>query len=172
MKNMRKLAILLVPLLILALVAVPTGCGEDEPATPTPTPSPTITPFPTDTPTQSPTPEATETTEPTATEAPTAEPTQAPVTSLPCAFHGSVSLNGLSVPDGTEITATIEGDQYETTTPSDYGPSTYWLRITPLHEYTTGTVITFTIDGYPATGSSTWESGGNVVFHLAASTGT
>ena len=44
---MRKLAIFIIPLLILALIAGPTGCGEGEPPAPTPTPSPTATPVPT-----------------------------------------------------------------------------------------------------------------------------
>ena len=34
----------------------------------------------------------------------------------PCAFHGTVQVNGANVADGTVITATIGNDTYPTTT--------------------------------------------------------
>jgi len=58
---MRKLAIVLVPLLVLALVVGVVGCGGEKAptATPTPTPIPTPTPTPTSPPTPTPTPQET-----------------------------------------------------------------------------------------------------------------
>lgn len=48
----------------------------------------------------------------------------------PCRFYGTVQVDGYDVPDGTVITAIIEGVPYSTTTPeAAYGPSTYALKI-------------------------------------------
>jgi len=87
---------------------------------------------------------------------------------LPCRFHGSVQVDGEDVPDETVITATIEGDDYTTTTPSDYGASTYSLEIAPAEgtTYEDGAEIAFTVDG-AAAGTSTWEAGGNVELDLS-----
>ncbi len=53
---MKKLAIVLIPLLILALISGVVGCGSDDGITPTPIATPTPTPMPTLTPTPTPTP--------------------------------------------------------------------------------------------------------------------
>ena len=52
---MKKLAIVLIPLLILALISGVVGCGSDDGITPTPIVTPTPTPTPTLTPTPTPT---------------------------------------------------------------------------------------------------------------------
>jgi hypothetical protein len=56
---MKKLAIVLIPLLILALIGGVVGCGSDDGITPTPILTPTPTPTPTLTPTPTPTPTST-----------------------------------------------------------------------------------------------------------------
>jgi len=53
---MKKLAIVLIPLLILALISGVVGCGSDDGITPTPIVTPTTTPTPTLTPTPTPMP--------------------------------------------------------------------------------------------------------------------
>ena len=88
--------------------------------------------------------------------------------SLPCAFHGSVTVNGAAVDDGTTITATIEGDEYTATVPADYGASTYRLVISPPEgtTYADGAAVTFAIGGEAAEQSSSWEGGGNIEVNL------
>ena len=89
---------------------------------------------------------------------------------LPCRFHGTVQLDGADVPDGTVITATIQGDTYSTTTPSVYGDSTYLLEIVPHYivHYAEMVEITFKIDGYATDQTGEWETGGNRGFNLSA----
>ena len=61
---------------------------------------------------------------------------------LPCAFHGTVQVNGANVADGTVITATIGNDTYTTTT-SD---STYRVVIAqPEGKNYDGLTVTFMI---------------------------
>ena len=77
-------------------------------------------------------------------------------------------MGGASVPDGTVIKAIIAGDEYETTTPAAYGPSTYALLMKPLQTYTEGTAITFMIGTHTAAQTSAWERGGNINLNLTA----
>jgi hypothetical protein len=91
----------------------------------------------------------------------------------PCRFYGAVQLDGYDVPDGTVITAIIEGVPYSTTTPeAAYGPSTYVLKIEPSAGafYNYGTQIYFKIDDHVAKETATWESGSNIELNLTAST--
>lgn len=90
---------------------------------------------------------------------------------LPCRFHGTVQLDNATVPDGTIITAIIEGDTYTTSTPSVYGNSTYAITIVPPGNvtYTDGTAVTFLIGGYYVMETGTWETGLNLVLNLTAS---
>jgi hypothetical protein len=76
------------------------------------------------------------------------------------------------VPDDTVITAVIEGDEYETTTPSVYGPSTYAIKIVPAADapYAEGTAVTFKIGGNVAGQTGTWSTGGNFELDITAST--
>jgi hypothetical protein len=145
------------------------GCdGEDE-ATPTPTATVTATPAATIEPT------ATPSVSPTATASPATTPTVIPQETAPqllhCRFRGSVQLDGADVPDGTVLTIIVEGDEYETTTPSVYGPSTYAQKIIPKagKVYTNGTAVTFKIDGHLADQTGSWETGGNIKIDLTAS---
>lgn len=91
----------------------------------------------------------------------------------PCRFYGTVQLDGYDVPDGTVITAIIEGVPYSTTTPeAAYGSSTYVLKIEPSAGafYNYGTQIYFKIDDHVAKETATWESGNNTELNLTAST--
>lgn len=156
---MRKLAVILAPLLILAIALTAIGCGGGESPTPSPEPSPTATAQPTVAPTTPP---------------PTPTPVRTPVPTLgtepPCRFHGTVKLNGANVAGGTIIKAIIDGDEYTTTTPAVYGPSTYAIKIVPAVGYAEGTAITFMIGAYTATQTGSWETGGNIELNLTAST--
>lgn len=95
---------------------------------------------------------------------------------LPCRFYGGVLLDGAPVPNGTVVTATIEGDEYVTTTPVvvdgalPYGNSTYALWIKPPEGtfYDEGSPIAFTVGGYVADQQATWQSGSNIVFNITA----
>ena len=90
---------------------------------------------------------------------------------LPCRFHGVVQANGAEVPDGTLITAKIDGDVFSSVTPSPYGDSTFWLEISPPAgtDYAEGEAITFSVGGYPADQVGQWEAGGNLELSLEAS---
>ncbi len=90
----------------------------------------------------------------------------------PCRFYGTVQLDGAPVPDGTMVTATVAGDTYTTTTPAvKYGSSTYVLMLVPLPgmSYDEGAQITFTIEGYTADQTGSWEVGGNARLDITAS---
>jgi len=165
---MRKLAVILAPLLILAITLALVGCGGEESPTPTPAPTSTATTAPTKTATPAAT--ATPTAAPTATPLP--PPTVTPVgANPPCRFHGTVKLNGANVADGTVITAIISGDEFTTTTPAVYGTSTYAIKIVPAQSasYSEGAIISFKIGNYTASQTGAWETGGNVELNLTAS---
>jgi len=163
---MRKLAVVLVPLLALVLVFGVLGCGGE--ATPTPTPVPTVAPTaaPTAEPTAAPTP------------APTVAPTTAPLatpppvdsTVPPCRFRGLAQLNLANVPDGTVITAIVDGIGYTTTTPaSGYGPSSFVILIPkPQGRSFDGKVVTFMVGNKVAAQTASWSMGGNVLVNLTA----
>ncbi len=89
--------------------------------------------------------------------------------SLPCRWYGTVQVNGADVPDGTMITATIEGDTYNAATPAVYGASTYALEIEPPEgtTYTEGAEVTFMIGDQAADQTSAWEAGGNIELNLS-----
>jgi len=89
-----------------------------------------------------------------------------------CSFAGMAEFNGSAVPDGTVITAIVEGDEYTTTTPTGYGASTYAIVIqTPSGKYyTEGTEVAFEINGYAAAQTATWQPGQNIRLDLTAST--
>lgn len=99
-------------------------------------------------------------------------PTSTAAGQLPCRFYGKVALDGADVPDGTQVSAIIEGNTYNTTTPSEYGASTYVLMVTAPAGvfYSEGTTITFVIDGYVADQPGAWVTGGNLPLDLDTST--
>jgi len=145
------------------------GCTKTVYVTPTPTPTPAPTPTPTPTPEPTPTLAPT----PTPTPIPTATPPPEDPTWPPCQFRGAVKLNGVVVPNGTQVRAFVEGYVYTTTTPAEaaYGPSSYkiWIR-NPQGVSYEGKTVTFMIGNYVAVETSTWEKGLNKVVNLNAST--
>ena len=164
---MRKIAVVLVPLLVLVLVFGALGC-KSTPA-PTPTPTPTVAPTPTPTPTPAPTPTPTPTVAPTAT--PLATPPAADnMSGPPCRFYGTVTLNGANVADGTMVTIIVSGYGYTTTTTTVNGVSTYSEVVQKAQNITyQGLPVTFMVGNATATQTSTWTTGGNVLVNLTAS---
>ena len=90
-----------------------------------------------------------------------------------CRFAGTVQFNGEVVPDGTVITAIVGDDEYTTTTPTGYGPSTYSITVRPPAgvSYPDGTADQFRIHSLPADQTSTLKRGKNIRVDLTA-TGT
>ena len=85
----------------------------------------------------------------------------------PCAFHGTVQVNGANVADGTVITATIGNDTYTATT-SD---STYRVVIAqPELKSYAGLTVTFKIGSDTASQTGTWQMGDNVALNLTKGT--
>jgi hypothetical protein len=86
----------------------------------------------------------------------------------PCRIHGTATVDGVLVVDGTVITATVDGDTYTSApTPSVYGASTYLLQIAqPEGKSYVGKAITFKIGANDATESTTWVQGGNITLDL------
>ena len=81
----------------------------------------------------------------------------------PCAFYGTVQVNGQNVADGTVITATIGNDTYTATT----GNSTYRIVIAqPQGESYDGMTVTFMIGSATASQTGTWSMGGDVALNL------
>jgi hypothetical protein len=102
---------------------------------------------------------------------PTIAIAQAPV--QPCRFYGTVQVNGLNVPDGTEIQALIDGNVVgNTTTPAVYGASSYALLIAqPEGADYAGKAVTFTIAGDAAAQTGNWTLGGNIKLDLTIGQG-
>lgn len=90
----------------------------------------------------------------------------------PCRFYGTVHLDGVPVPDGTVVTAIVQGDTHTTKTPAVYGDSTYAIVLIPPEGtiYTDGASVTFIIGNYYAFETGTWETGLNIPLNLTAST--
>jgi hypothetical protein len=88
-----------------------------------------------------------------------------------CTFAGTVTLDGSEVVDGTVIKAVIGNDEYITTTPTGYGPSTYRIIIQPSNgqHYGDGTEVAFTIDGYFADQKGAFQAGEIIRLDLSAS---
>ena len=165
---MKQLAAILAPLLILMIAITAAGCGDEE--------APTSTPEPTASPTAAPTAAPTDSPEPTVSPSPSPSPSPTSTftggsSQLPCRFRGSVQLDGADVADDTVVTAIVEGDEHETTTPAIYGDSTYAIKIIPPSTgYHNGASVTFKIDGHTANEMVLWQAGGNILVNLTAST--
>jgi len=87
---------------------------------------------------------------------------------LPCAFHGTVQVNGANVADGTVITATI-GNETKTTTTTD---SAYRIVIEqPEGKNYDGVTVAFKIGSDTVGQTGTWQMGGNVAVNLTKGTG-
>ena len=155
---MKKIAVVLIPLLVLVLVFGVLGC-KSSPA-PTPTPTPTVAPTPTEAPTPTLAPSPT-TAPPTPTPTPMPPPTPS-TTSYPCSFYGSVLLNGVNAPAGTAVMAIVAGYGYPTTTTMVSGASHYYIQVNKATGITfEGQIVTFMVSGVMATQTSTWTEGAN-----------
>lgn len=96
---------------------------------------------------------------------------------LPSSFYGSVKVNGMDVPEGTEITAWINGIQFGTTHAFLYGSTIVYSLSIPGDDPTTpakeggieGETITFKIDHVTASQAGTWQQGSNSLLDLTAS---
>jgi hypothetical protein len=93
--------------------------------------------------------------------------TQGGAPQLPCAFHGTVQVNGQDVADGTIITAMIGNATYTTTTPSAAGASTYKIVIAqPTGVNYDGMTVSFKIGNATASQTGTWQMGENLTLNL------
>ena len=88
---------------------------------------------------------------------------------FPCAFHGTVLVNGQNVPDGTTITITVGNGSYSTTTTTEAGVSRYGYTVNPATSYADGTAVTFKISG-TTVAQSTWTEGANKEVDLSSGT--
>ncbi|MFA7191215.1 MAG: hypothetical protein WC086_02705, partial [Dehalococcoidales bacterium] len=80
-------------------------------------------------------------------------------------FYGSVTLDGAPAPDGTAVSATMNGRTFSVT--SSGGQYSY-LTIQTIDGDQAGDTITFTVAGYSA-GSTTLNPGGVTQRNLSAS---
>ena len=183
---MRLLSITGIVLTLLAII----GCGgSDEPAAtvaPTatvaapatatsvpPTPSATLTPTPDPSPTAAATATATAV-------VPTQVPTAVPATSdcpqrtslsveagdvPPNVFFGSATIDGQSVPDGTNVTACIDDEPVASASLSD---GKFLLTIEQRIPTLMGKTITFSVGGVDANETAVWKQGDAVLFDLSA----
>ena len=81
----------------------------------------------------------------------------------PHVFVGTVTIDGNAVPQGTEITALVGGEEKGFVWVYDRG------EYGPLYvgEPTNGSLmITFLVDGYPADQTFTWHKGEATILHL------
>ncbi|MFC1848369.1 PQQ-binding-like beta-propeller repeat protein [Chloroflexota bacterium] len=151
--------------------------GEATPGM-TATAAPTRAPAPTPSPSSRPSPTITPTSTPPIWPTPPPDdlsriPTPAPSTPQ-CIFYGTVQVDGITVPDGTLVTATLEGrisNIFVTTTPAEaYGPSTYELAIYPRDpEVAEARNVYFMIGSLPAQQTGSWTSDGYAQLNLTAS---
>jgi len=90
--------------------------------------------------------------------------------SVPCWFHGTVRVNGATVPDGTVVKAIVEGYVHTTTTTTPaYGASHYFILIpNPLGVVFEGKTVTFMIGNLTATETGSWAEGRNILLNLNA----
>ena len=83
----------------------------------------------------------------------------------PHIFIGSVTVNGLSAPSGTVVSAVVDGVEQGKTTVSASG--SYTLQVSQG----SGTDVVFMVDTLTASETATWQQGGADVLNLTAGTG-
>ena len=140
--------------------------------TPMPTPSATARPTPTPTAIPTPTPSPTPTAVPTPTPVPTSAPAQLPPVSpnvLPHVFVGTVTIDGVTAPDGTVITAWIQGFLVPVGEGVVSGGN-YDLQVPQYgNEPFSGKTVTFKVGGLDANQTAVWRTGEGTILDLAAS---
>ena len=82
----------------------------------------------------------------------------------PHIFIGSVTVNGLSAPSGTVVSAVIDGVEQGNATVSAAG--SYTLQVSQG----SGTDVVFMVDTLTASETATWQQGGADVLNLTAGT--
>ncbi len=93
---------------------------------------------------------------------------------LPEAYYGTISINSVTAPAGTEITAMINGNEkgrFVTTQPSVFGgPGTFDTKlIVSGSEYDVGETVTFLINGLQADQEDSYNPGTNTNLDLTVS---
>ncbi len=89
---------------------------------------------------------------------------------LPCGFYGTVTVDGADAPEGTVISALIDGNVTATTTTTS--ESRYSLIIAqPEGANNAGKTVTFMIGDRTADQTSTWEAGANKNVDLTVGVG-
>ena len=133
---------------------------------PTPTPEPTATPTPAPTPTPQPT--ATPLPEPTATATPVPAPTPTPVERAqnrpPHIFIGTVTIDGAPAPDGTVVTAIVDGAEVGSAVVQNGEYANLQVGVP-------GETVTFRVGNLTANETATTEVGGADIVNLTASSG-
>jgi len=96
----------------------------------------------------------------------TSDPSQISSSGPPpvCGYHGSVTIDGADVPDGTPVTASIDGITVVTTTTDGTQ-----YRIIVAGEFD-GKCVRFVVDNSASTESVPWERGENLYLDLRAVT--
>lgn len=97
---------------------------------------------------------------------------------LPSSFYGTVKMDGVNVPDGTTVTAWINGVQYASTTTTTIGSdSVYAMDVpgddpatVPIEGGTAGATIVFHIGALTAAETGTWAEGTNVQRNISWTT--
>jgi hypothetical protein len=146
-----------IPTPTLVPTATPTAVPTATPTpVPTATPRPTYTPFPTPTATPRPTP--------------TARVSTTSYIPRPAVFGGSATLNGSSAPNGTIVTALIDGASAATT--STIGGNYAFAIAQPQGRSYEGKEIRFGIGGFIANEVATWTNDGGDILNLTATSVT
>ena len=98
---------------------------------------------------------------------------------MPSSFYGTVKLDGANVPEGTIISARINGVVYASMTAILYlGDTVYYFDVPGDDPDTTGVVeggvagntVVFYVGSYVANQTAPWQSGSSVELNLTAST--
>lgn len=90
---------------------------------------------------------------------------------VPASFYGTVSINGEPASEGTELVATINGDERGSITVNDDGeyggPSAFDEKLVVNgNTEDENTTITFFLDGKESERTATWREGKTATFHV------
>ena len=83
-------------------------------------------------------------------------------------FGGSVTLDGAAAKDGTKVGAVVDGKEVASATTTG---GNYRLDVAPPEGTSfAGKTVSFTVGGFPARETATWEQGGANILNLTAIT--